>query len=160
MRGLKKISRSSPLWPLPEKQGHVSSLALSTWSCRRWTLPTDGMIYTRDLLPSGPWLTASASTTSLGLYVIALVLPVVEGVEDGDVTALITGIHACLEMYEPSKNNQTWPGRALLNQTSPWLLNLGDTEFESEVWSLGFQQILNRLASTKAVPHKARINAC
>lgn len=43
----------------------------------------------------------------LGLYLIALVLPVVEGVDDRDVTALITGIYACLEMYEPSKSNQT-----------------------------------------------------
>ena len=50
---------------------------------------------------------ASLSTTSLSLYLIALVLPVVEVVEDADVTALITGIYACLEMCEPSKNNQT-----------------------------------------------------
>lgn len=54
-----------------------------------------------------PDVIASASTTSLSLYLIALVLPVVEVVEDADVTTLITGIDACSEMYEPCKNNQT-----------------------------------------------------
>lgn len=54
-----------------------------------------------------PDVTASASMIPLSLYLIALALPVVEVVEDADVTTLITGINACLEMLEPSKNNQT-----------------------------------------------------